>query len=104
MKLRAADCPNRDKMLREVTLSHVTARKWAIVSVSNGDIIKGYKYRQPHAIASISKLLTFYTAYEIVKEYFVSISTFDLLATPADNRVSGTRLAIKADEETIMTL
>jgi D-alanyl-D-alanine carboxypeptidase len=81
-------------MLREVTLSHVTAKKWAILSMESGTIIKGYKYRLPHAVASISKLLTFYTAYEIVKEYFVSISTFDLLATRSDHRVGGIRLPI----------
>ncbi len=91
-------------MLREVTLTHVTAKKWAIFSLQTGTLIKGYKYRQPHAIASISKLLTFYTAYEIVKEYFIAISTFDLLSTPADNRIGGSRLPLDPEEETLLTL
>ena len=81
-------------MLRDVTLSHITAKKWAILSMETGTIIKGYKYRLPHPIASISKLLTFYTAYEIIKEYFISISTFDLLIVKADNKVGGIRLPV----------
>jgi D-alanyl-D-alanine carboxypeptidase len=98
MKLPASHCPNRENMLREVTLSHVTAKKWIIFSMHSASIVKGYKYRQPHPVASISKLLTFYTAYEIVKEYFVSISTFELLVTLPDNRIGGTRLNLNPQE------
>lgn len=50
-------------MLREVTLSHLTAKKWIIYSMNEKAIVKGYKYQLEHFIASISKLMTFYTAY-----------------------------------------
>ena len=59
--------PNRDNMLLEVTLSHVTARKWVIFNMRDGEVVKGYKYRLTHDVASLSKLLTFYTAYQIIK-------------------------------------
>jgi D-alanyl-D-alanine carboxypeptidase len=31
------------------------------------EVIKGYKYKKPHDVASLSKLMTFYTSYKIVK-------------------------------------
>lgn len=104
MKLAQSDIPNRDRMLRDVTLNHITAKKWIIYSMQKQAIIKGYKYRQPHQIASISKLLTFYTAYEIIKEYFITVSKFDLLVTCEDNRVGGTKLPLDPQEETLITL
>ena len=67
--------PRKEQWLREITLSHVTAKKWLIYSMQSG-IIKGYKYRLQHDIASITKLLTFYTAYEIIKENYISINKF----------------------------
>jgi D-alanyl-D-alanine carboxypeptidase len=57
----------RSKMLRDDTLSHITAKKWLIYNMESGMIVKGYKYRQPHDVASLSKLLTFYTAYDIIR-------------------------------------
>lgn len=33
MKLAQSDIPNRDKMLKEDTLNHVTAKKWIIYSM-----------------------------------------------------------------------
>ena len=57
----------KHKMLLEDTFSHLTAKKWLIYNMDAQYVIKGYKYRQPHDVASLSKLLTFYTAYDIVK-------------------------------------
>ena len=53
-------------MLKEDNLSHVTAKKWIAFNMEEQYIIKGYKFRQIQDVASLSKLLTFYTAYDIV--------------------------------------
>ena len=104
MKLAQSDIPNKDRMLRDVTLNHITAKKWIIYSMQRQTIVKGYKYRQPHQVASISKLLTFYTAYEIIKEYFITVNNFDLLVTCPDNKVGGTKLPLNTEDETLITL
>ena len=57
----------KQRMLLEENLSHLTAKKWIIYSMDSQYVVKGYKYRTSHDIASLSKLLTFYTAYDIVK-------------------------------------
>lgn len=84
-------------MLREVTFSHVTAKKWLVFDLQEGAVIKGYKYRQLHDIASISKLMTFYTAYHILKEHFLAIGNFQILVTKRDSRVGGTCLPLHED-------
>lgn len=67
VKLGLERVQGRSKMLRDDTLSHITAKKWLIFNMESGMIVKGYKYRQPHDVASLSKLLTFYTAYDIIR-------------------------------------
>ena len=91
-------------MLRENTFNHVTAKKWVIYSMDSHQIVKGYKFRNKHEVASLSKLLTFYTAYDIVKQYYINIATFQLLALQTDSRVGGRKLAINPEDETIITL
>lgn len=63
-------------MLKDDTLNHVTAKKWIIYSMKEKTIVKAYKHRYTHDIASISKLLTFYTVYQIIKENFITIHNF----------------------------
>lgn len=96
--------PGRNKVLRDDTLSHVTAKKWLIYNMEKSFVVKGYKYRQSHDVASLSKLLTFYTAYDIVKEYFLVTSTFEILVLPIDSKIGGTMLRINSEEECQMTL
>ena len=57
----------KHKLLLDETLSHLTAKKWIIFNMESQYVVKGYKYRNTHDVASLSKLLTFYTAYDIVK-------------------------------------
>ena len=85
-------------MLREDNLSHVTAKKWLVYNMEEQFIVKGYKYRQSHDVASLSKMLTFYTAYDIIKEYFLVIGTFEILVLPADSKIGGTILRINQEE------
>ena len=54
-------------MLLEGTFSHITAKKWLIYNMESQLVIKGYKYRLCQDVASLSKLLTFYTAYDIIR-------------------------------------
>jgi D-alanyl-D-alanine carboxypeptidase len=67
-------------------------------------IVKGYKYRLNHDVASLSKLLTFYTAYDIVKEFFLVTSTFEILVLPLDNKIGGSTLRLNSEEECLITL
>ena len=91
-------------MLLEVTLTHVTARKWLIWNMKQAEVIKGYKYRLSHEVASLSKLLTFYTAYQVIKEYFIGIGTFDILIDSNDSKVGGVLLPLSQTEDVLMTL
>jgi D-alanyl-D-alanine carboxypeptidase len=97
VKLGLDRVPGRNKMLCDDTLSHITARKWLIYNMEAGMIIKGYKYRQPHDVASLSKLLTFYTAYDIVREFFLVTNTFEIMVLPADSKVGGTTLRVNSE-------
>lgn len=63
-----------------------------------GTIVKGYKYRQSHDVASLSKLLTFYTAYDIIREYFLAVNTFEIMLLPNDSKVGGTLLRVNSEE------
>ena len=85
-------------MLLEGTFSHITAKKCLIFNMDSQYVVKGYKNRQPHDVASLSKLLTFYTAYDIVKEYYLVVSTFEVLILPVDNLVGGTMLRLNYEE------
>ena len=67
-------------------------------------IIKGYKYRLSQDVASLSKLLTFYTVYDIIQENFVVASTFEIMVLPIDNKVGGSMLRINYEEESLITL
>jgi D-alanyl-D-alanine carboxypeptidase len=82
----------------------VTAKKWLIYNMEKDYIVKGYKYRLNHDVASLSKLLTFYTAYDIVKEFFLVTSTFEILVLPLDNKIGGSTLRLNSEEECLITL
>lgn len=49
--------------------------------------LKGYKYKKLHNIADISKILTFYTAYAIIKEYRIIIDKTDLIVMKEDEEI-----------------
>ena len=66
----------KNKLLLDDNLSHLTAKKWIIYNMQSQYILKGYKFRNTHDVASLSKLLTFLTVYDIVKEYFLILTTF----------------------------
>lgn len=51
----------------------VTAKKWIIYDMKTGLGIKGYKHKKQHDIASISKIITFHTAYKIIKDYYLGL-------------------------------
>ena len=38
--------------------------------------LKGYKHKKEHDIASLTKILTFYTAYSLIKKYYLSLDRF----------------------------
>lgn len=66
--------------------------------MEENSIIKGYKYRLCQDVASLSKLLTFYTVYDIIQEHFIVASSFEILVLPIDNRVGGSMLRINYQE------
>lgn len=49
-------------------------------------------------------MLTFYTAYDIIQEYFLVASTFEIMVMPADSKIGGTMLRVNFQEDTLMTL
>ncbi len=57
-------------------------------------VIKGYKYKKAHDIASLTKLLTFYTAYMIIQKYYISISKLDVIVQEEDEKIQGTRIKL----------
>ncbi len=57
----------------------ITAKKWLIFDMQAGITIKGFKHKKQHDVASLTKVLTFYTAYMIIKKYFLSIDRLQLL-------------------------
>lgn len=75
---------NLEKLLEEETIMLVTAKKWIIFDMETNRTIKGYKHKKQHDIASITKVLTFYTAYMIIQRYFLSIDRLELIADLQD--------------------
>lgn len=73
----------------------VTAKKWIIYDMQSNAIIKGYKHKKEHDIASLTKILTFYTAYMIIQRYYLSIDKMELLIDSQDENIGGTKIAIK---------
>lgn len=55
-------------------------------------------------MASLSKLLTFYTVYDIIQENFIVANTFEILVLPIDNKVGGSMLKINYEEECLISL
>ena len=51
----------------------VTAKKWVIFDMEANCALKDYKHKKEHDIASLTKILTFYTAYQIIQKYFLQI-------------------------------
>lgn len=96
MKLGLDKVPGRQKVLCDDTLTHITAKKWLIYNMEAGVVVKGYKYRQIHDVASLSKLLTFYTAYDIIREYFLAVNTFEIMLLPSDSKTGGTLLRVNS--------
>ena len=65
--------------------------------MESNKILKGYKYKKVHDIASLSKILTFYTAYMIIQKYFISLDKLLFSADEYDANIGGTKLKIEAD-------
>ena len=53
----------------------VTAKKWIIFDMEGHKTLKGYKQKKHHDVASLSKIMTFYTAYMIIQQYYLGIDT-----------------------------
>lgn len=70
--------------------------------MEGGITLKGYKHKKQHDIASLTKVMTFYTAYMIIQKYYLGIERFELMADEVDSHISGTKIKIKA--ETIVSL
>ena len=83
-----------EKLLEEDTKILVTARKWAIFDMESNKILKGYKYKKVHDIASLTKILTFYTAYMIIQKYFISLDKLFFAADEYDAKIPGTKIKI----------
>lgn len=73
----------------------VTAKKWIIFDMESNSTIKGYKHKKQHDIASLTKVLTFYTAYMIIQRYFLSIDKMQLLVDSYDENIQGTKIKLK---------
>lgn len=75
----------------------ITAKKWIIFDMESKMTLKGFKHKKQHDIASITKILTFYTAYMIIQKYFISIDKLDLMIDEQDELIQGTKIKIKSD-------
>jgi D-alanyl-D-alanine carboxypeptidase len=84
-------------VLNDDNLVHITAQKWLIYDCQKGIAIKGFKYKKQHDVASLSKLLTFYTAFMIIKEYKLSIDKIDFIVMKEDEDLGGTKISIKKE-------
>jgi D-alanyl-D-alanine carboxypeptidase len=81
--------------LGDDNIIHITAQKWFIYDLDIGEPIKGFKYKKKHDVASLSKILNFYTAYMIIKEYKLSIDKIDLIVMKEDEELGGSKISIK---------
>ena len=75
----------------------MTAKKWIIYDIESNTPLKGYKYKKHHDISSLTKILTFYTAYMVIKKYFLSLDKLFFLATEYDANLPGPKIPIQAD-------
>lgn len=84
-----------EKLLENENKVLVTAKKWIIFDMEGGKTLKGYKQKKQHDIASLTKVMTFYTAYMIIQRYYLGIERFELMADEVDSQIGGTKIKIK---------
>lgn len=84
-----------EKILEEDTVMLITAKKWIIYDMEEGITLKGYKHKKIHDAASISKLLTFLTAYKIIHTNFIAIDKMDMYVHEDDENVGGNKIDIR---------
>lgn len=53
-------------------------------------------------MASLTKILTFYTAYMIIQRYYLMLEKMELMVEEADEKIQGTKINIK--KESLVTL
>ena len=80
----------------------MTAQKWVLYDLQNDLALKGFKHKKQHDVASLSKILTFYTAYMIIKQYYLSLNKTELIVDEEDQTILGTKIPMK--NESIVTL
>jgi D-alanyl-D-alanine carboxypeptidase len=78
--------------LEEETVMLITAKKWIILDMETNTTIKGFKYKKEHDIASLTKMLSFYTAYMIIQKYYLSIDRLEMLVDAKDEALQGTKI------------
>lgn len=91
-----------EKLLEEDTKMLVTAEKWVIHDMVTNQPLKGFKHKKEHDIASLTKVLTFYTAFKIISEFYLTLDKLEMFVDAQDEQISGTRLNI--EKESIVTL
>lgn len=68
-------------MLKEETLSHITASRWVVFDLNSKKVVKGYKYRKQHELGNLTSLLVFYCVDSLVQKYFLSFDKFELFVS-----------------------
>jgi D-alanyl-D-alanine carboxypeptidase len=80
------------------SLPNITAQSYAIYDMKKGHMIHGRKENLKREIASLTKIMTFYTVYDIIERNKLSIDEIKIKVTSSAANVTGTTAALKLDD------
>jgi hypothetical protein len=86
--------------LKEIVndIPKVTAKSWVAIEVETKKILFGYKVNTKREVASLTKLMTLYTALDICRERNIDPETFSCKVSKYSSSMIGTSANLKADD------
>lgn len=64
---------DNDELLLERTKVLLSAKRWGVFENATQGLLKGFKTKKEHEIASLTKIMTFYCAYVVVIKYYLIV-------------------------------
>jgi D-alanyl-D-alanine carboxypeptidase len=76
----------------------VTAKSWTAIDVDSKKVLFGYKVNSRREVASLTKLMTLFTALDICRERNIDPETFSCKVSKYSSSMIGTSANLKADD------
>ena len=80
-------------------LPKISARSWVVLDVNTGDTLFGFKYAVKREVASLTKLMTLYTACRIIEQSRLNIEKFECEVSENACSKNGTSANLKLGDK-----